>query len=422
MTAADVTAIDALLRRVAADNGAALTELTGLILERLREAVPEFFADEDVAFDMAAAVAANVRRVHRLLAEDAPRARSDVVAAEAGDLLQTTLQHGIPLISLLEAYRSAQSLATDWWQRRLERDAPPRLLPAATRALHQRIVAYIDAASVEIRTSYELERRALESSPDGRRAHLVRKLLSGEPLDVDAAARTLNHPLTGRHVALVLWREGDDRDDEALETTLAAIHAAVPAARLLSTSARHRVYAWLSTHGALDVRPALALPTAPGVRVAMSGLHAGVDGFVRAHVEATQTAAIVRDRPAGAGQGRIAVFERFELLAFFAREREDTARFVQRALGPLAADTPQAARARETLWAYLAAGASATRAARRLGVHRNTVGYRLQAVADLLAGLQDDDANWQARATRRLEVELALLLAHELGTPLTDGA
>lgn len=409
-----MSSAEALVRRVAVEHEPAQEELVEVILERLRETVPEFFADDDVAFDMAAAVRANVARVQRLLAAGPAAARSDALPLEAADLLQSTLQHGIPLISLLEAYRSAQGLATDWWQRRLERDAPPSLVAPATRALHAQVVTYIDAASVEIRTSYEQERRALESSADGRRAHLVRKLLSGEPLDVEAASSTLNHPLAGRHVALVLWRTGDDAPEDVLEVTLARIAAAVPA-RLLTTSARHRVYAWLSTHADLDPRPALAVELPAGVRVAMSGVHGGVEGFVRAHTDATRTAALLRDGPEPEDGGRIAVYERFELIGLLARDPDDCRRFVERVLGPLAADTRQAERLRHTLHAYLASGSSASRAARVLGVHRNTIAYRLQGAAGLLAELEAPDGGWPARSARRLEVELALHLTQRLG-------
>jgi DNA-binding PucR family transcriptional regulator len=414
--AAQATA-DALLQQVAVDHERAQPELEAAILDRLRETVPEFFADDDVAYDMAAAVAANVRRVQQLLAGAPARSMSEALPLEAGDLLQSTIQHGIPLISLLEAYRNAQGLAADWWQHKLDHTAPPALLSLATRTLNQLILTYIDTAAAQVRASYELERRAHENSPDGRRAHLIRKLLAGELLDTDAAARTLNHPLTGRHVALVLWRTDDDTPENALHDALTGIAAACGPVRSLTTSARHRVYAWLSTSGRLDPEPARALPLPAGIHVAMSGVHTGIDGFVQAHDDAVRTAGVVRERGAHS-TGRIAVYEQVELVALLARDPDACDRFVRRVLGRLADDSKDAEHGRTTLSVFLASGSSPSRAAERLGVHRNTITYRLSALQDILA--TDDhapDADWTAPASRRLELELALRIVDQLGPP-----
>jgi DNA-binding PucR family transcriptional regulator len=413
--AAQATA-DALLRQVAVDHEHSQPELEAAILDRLRESVPEFFADDDVAYDMGAAVTANVHRVQQLLAHAPEKSMSEALPLEAGDLLQSTIQHGIPLISLLEAYRAAQGLAADWWQHKLDHTAPPALLSLATRTLNQLILTYIDTAAAQVRASYELERRAVENSPDGRRAHLIRKLLAGELLDTDAAARTLNHPLTGRHVALVLWRTDDDTPENALHDTLAEIAAATGPVRSLTTAARHRIYAWLSTSGAIDLAPARALPIPAGIHVAMSGVHTGVDGFVQSHEDAVRTAGVVRER-AAPSTGRIAAYEEVELVALLSRDPDACHRFVHRVLGRLAHDTKDAERGRTTLHAFLASGSSPSRAADRLGVHRNTITYRLSALQDILAGGDDPDApdDWAAQASRRLELELALRIVEQLG-------
>jgi hypothetical protein len=210
--------------------------------------------------------------------------------------------------SLLEAYRTAQGLAAEWWQDKLDRAAPPATRSLATRTLNHLLLGYIDTAAAEVRDSYELERRALESSPDGRRAHLIRKLLAGELDDIGAAARTLNHPLEGRHVALVLWRTDDAGPESTLSDTLTSIATAFGSVRCLTTSARER----------------------------------------------------------------------------------------------------------STLSVFLASGSSPSRAAERLGVHRNTVAYRLNALEDVLAS-GSADGDWTTQASRRLELELALRIVDQLG-------
>ncbi|MEA2171154.1 MAG: hypothetical protein QOF76_4454 [Solirubrobacteraceae bacterium] len=372
--------------------------LVTAIAERLRASVPEFFVEDDVAYDMTAAIEANVRRFGQVAALDSD---SEALPVEASDLLQSTIQHGIPLISLLEAYRSAQGLAADWWQGELERRAPAKVAAAASRTLQRRLLAYIDAAASQIRASYESERRTLENSTDARRAHLIRKLLNGEPLDPDAAARTLNHPLSVTHVGVVLWRADDDRGGDAFDRTLDALAAAAGPVRILRMpAARHRMYAWLSSSGPLDLDGLAIVRTIGGARAAISGPERGVEGFVQVHADAIRAAGVARDGGRDPGD-RVASYERLELVALLSRDPVDRDRFVRRVLGPLADDTPDAARKRETLRAYLGAGSSPSRAAARLGVHRNTVTYRLEQVADLLVAHDDP---------RRLELELALHL------------
>lgn len=402
------TDAEALIRRAAETHADALPQLVDAIVARLRATVPEFFADDDVAYDMAAAIDANVARVQALLAATPARARSEALPLEASDLLQSTIQHGIPLISLLEAYRSAQGIAADWWRSRLDHTVGPRVLGPATSTLNDLIVAYIDAAAAQIRASYQLEREAHENSPDGRRGHLIRKLLAGEALDPVAAARTLNHPLDGRHVAVVLWRVDLDGADDLLHCVLADLAAAMgPGVRTLTAAARHRVYAWLSAGRPLDTRQLERAPIRAGVRVAASGEHRGIDGFVRAHADALQVAAIAREHPDP--RRPVAVYDDVELVSLLSRDPDARDRFVRRVLGPLADDTPAAERTRATLHAYLAGGSSTSRAAQRLGIHRNTVAYRLSGVPLIEEGGADD--------TLRLETELALRIVAQLGLP-----
>ncbi len=411
-------AVDDLLRQVATTHASEEAELTATILDRLRETVPEFFADGDVAHDMGAAVAANVHRVRELLAGDAERARSAGLPLEAGDLLHTTIQHGIPLIALLEAYRAAQGIAGDWWQHRLETAAPADLVSPATRRLHQRLVAYIDTAAAEIRARYEREHRALENSAAGRRAQLVRQILDGEVTDAHAASLTLNHPLTGRHVALILWRAGGDPGGDDLAAALEAISGALGPVRVLALTGRHRVYAWLSTAGELDAGPARAVAVPPGVQVAMSGVHTGLAGFVQARDDAGRVAEILRDAVSPAD--RVVTYDELELSVLLTRDRAACQRFVRRVLGTLTREDKHTMRARRTLEAYLATGGSPTRTAERLGVHRNTVVYRLNALEQDGVSLSGSGPGTEAESVRRLELQVALRLLEELGPSLEE--
>ena len=70
---------------------------------------------------------------------------------------------------------------------------------------------------------------------------------------------------------------------------------------------------------------------------------------------------------------------------------------------------------RETLHVFLGSGSNPSRAAERLGVHRNTITYRLNALQDIVANDHAPDADWATQAARRLELELALRIVDQLG-------
>jgi DNA-binding PucR family transcriptional regulator len=88
--------------------------------------------------------------------------------------------------------------------------------------------------------------------------------------------------------------------------------------------------------------------------------------------------------------------------ALMIHDIDQARRFVARELGPLAADDDGTLRLRGTLRVFLEEGASFVRAARRLGVHENTVTYRVHRAEDLLG---------HRAVERQLELRVALRLA-----------
>ncbi len=92
--------------------------------------------------------------------------------------------------------------------------------------------------------------------------------------------------------------------------------------------------------------------------------------------------------------------------AMLLHDIDSLARWVSAVLGPLAANTRNAERLRETLPAFLASGGSHQRTADRMQLHRNTVKYRITRSLEVRGrGLGDD----------RLDVELALEVVRLLG-------
>ena len=105
-------------------------------------------------------------------------------------------------------------------------------------------------------------------------------------------------------------------------------------------------------------------------------------------------------------------YERVELVSLLAGDFPRAKAFVARRLGPLASPGEPAERLRETVLAFLTAGGSATRVAKQLFVHQNTVAYRVKRAEELLGRRVTDDP---------VELECALTLAAVLGPSVLTG-
>lgn len=126
-------------------------------------------------------------------------------------------------------------------------------------------------------------------------------------------------------------------------------------------------------------------------------------GFRRSHAEALQ-AARIGSLASGAG---VASYAKVELVSLLADDLPRARAFVAGQLGSLASTAEPAQRLRETVLAYLSSGGSATRVARELFVHQNTVVYRVRRAEEMLG---------RKVSERSIELTCALTLAAVLGS------
>ena len=215
-------------------------------------------------------------------------------------------------------------------------------------------------------------------------------------------ARRLGHDLEEQHRLLVL-----DLDHAEPESMRAAIGSAIATidGRLL----------WrLSGRGLEIVLPAGIDPEAvvttlhrhlslPGSAAGAGSLHAGLDGLQRSRHEARQALTIQNRLGIATPVARFADLGVFRLL-FAAENLPEFDGFHDETLGMLVDyDRQNRADLVETLRAFFDANGSPKDAARRLGVHRNTVLYRLERV-ETLTGYDLGDAE------TRLRLQLALCM------------
>jgi DNA-binding PucR family transcriptional regulator len=132
---------------------------------------------------------------------------------------------------------------------------------------------------------------------------------------------------------------------------------------------------------------------------------AGIDGFRRSHLDAVATQRLMYNVP---GATRVARYADVQLVALAAQDADRAGEFVARTLGDFASASPEL---RDTVRAYIREQFSASRAARALFAHRNTVLNRLQRAEQLLPTSLDGHG---------VEIGLALEIVHWLGARVTS--
>jgi DNA-binding PucR family transcriptional regulator len=147
----------------------------------------------------------------------------------------------------------------------------------------------------------------------------------------------------------------------------------------------------------VELRQILAtLDGEPGTCVASGDLGQGIEGF-RGSFEQARMAQRV-----GVQAGSDVTFYRDVALEALALHGDRHARrFVSEELGPMMAEDAKTTEQRRTLEAYFAAGSNASSCAAALGVHEQTVAYRLRRIEERLG---------YVIAERRAELHVALRL------------
>lgn len=143
------------------------------------------------------------------------------------------------------------------------------------------------------------------------------------------------------------------------------------------------------------------------ISLGVGRVHGGVNGIRSSHQEARQALTLGRRLH---GPGHVTSFDDLGIyrLVFAAEGLPELRTFQDDALGTLEAyDAQHGSNLIQTLEAYFAANCSPKEAANLLQVHRNTVLYRLDRIADI-TGVSLDDPNVRLRLHLALHIRLAL--------------
>jgi hypothetical protein len=386
-------------------------ELARGMAEHLYPAIPELAAidDEGLRAELQASTEANIGQVLRLLAHGA--STDDVVVPhEALEFLRGNVRRGIPLAALLRSYRLGHAWLWERWSQALqERVEDSGELAAGQDRSSAFMFAYVDKVSDVLVEEFGTERERMMRSASQLRAETVRAILAGEPMDEEVASRRLGYELQRHHVALRIASAGSEVRglERAVDEAAAALGAGEPLA-VPSGAARFDVWC-----GSFDVPSTDGLegyePPA-GVLVAFGKPAKGMAGFRSSHAAALQ-AARIGSLARGSGSA-VTSYARIELVSLFAGDLQWARAFVVGQFGLFVSTAEPAERLRETVLAFLASGGSATKVAKQLYVHQNTVAYRVKRAEEILGRKISESP---------IELTCALTLAAVLGPAVLAG-
>jgi DNA-binding PucR family transcriptional regulator len=269
-----------------------------------------------------------------------------------------------------------------------------------------RSFGYVDRITEQLRDTHEAERERWLERQNSARVLGVRQLLADdERIDIDAATSAIGYPLVGTHLAMILWTTepgANEPDMLRLEQFGLQVAEALKIESPLFIAADPGTgWAWLPLQsGAADpIAEIRRLADDGAIRVAVGTIASGVAGFRESHRRAEDARKV-----AVAGRASRSVVAAAEpevrVAALMVDDLARTREWVQNTLGPLASNTAGDAKLRETLRIFLREGSSHTAAAERLGLHRNTIGYRVNKAVERRGKPITGD---------QIEVEMALL-------------
>jgi hypothetical protein len=412
----DSAELDRHVAAVAAAVNAKFLDVSDDLWRDLIRNVPELRGDDAVVKLLAASVESNVTTLlHQLGHGLVPE--SHEAPAAALEYANRLAQRGVSVEALVRAYRVGHGRFMTWCLDEVDRQVQDRALvvPVVERLISLSF-RYIDHISGRMISAYQQERDHWLLSQNAARNVRVRALLDDRRSDVDLvdAETIVGYRLRQYHLGLVSWVPGGAEGGQGLArldrlTTVLAEALDCRTRPLFVPCDEAAAWSWLpmgsTTEVAWDGLRRVIGEQDTGARVTVGQLAPGLDGFRQTHQQALRAQDVANLARPG---GQVTTFAETGPVALMLSDVQATRGWVWEVLGNLADDDEQAGRLRETLQVFLAAGGSYVATAERLGLHKNTVQYRIRKA---------EDAVGHSIEGHRSDVEMALRICQELGGP-----
>jgi sugar diacid utilization regulator len=358
----------------------------GIIGRCVGIAFPTHAHDDDFRAALTASTRANARALRSVIAGTI--ALEDIYLTEVLSFAKVQAQLRIPQKSMQRSYRISFFTMWEAWSTHLREIVLARGIDAdeatlAQQLLTQTILAYQDFVASQVAETYTRDYESLNRSRAHMRRSLIKDILRGDGEGLSGSdAAILAYELGGRHIAVLLPTVAEGA---AAQLAVGMRNATSCQSSLVYPLTLNATVVWLGRIGEWkrSVLEALnAVLVEAGVPAAVSSAHPGIAGF-RTALEEARDAETIRgawDRP---GAPSVVHHNDVGLEILLMRDPRLARQFVERELGPLALDTTDAARLRETLEASFRFG-SHVAAAEHLQLHEHTVRNRLHKAEELL--------------------------------------
>lgn len=311
------------------------------------------------------------------------------------------VHHGLTLSTVMRGYRIGAQAWTERWARAVgEHVGAGHDAVAVAQAGTTFVFGWLDEVSERLTEEYHDESERLARERSLAQVEDVRRALTDPDLDVAATSARLGYDLAGRHVALVLRHEAGGAD-AAVRRLAAAISHGRP---LIVRVDVETTWCWVPYTGPPAQSADTAASPAEALVAASGRPRRGLAGFRESHREALAGLRVAE--LARRGPGTLTRYDQVAIAAVCSADADSCRTFIRTELGTLAADDETTRQVRATLETFFAANSNFRATAARLGVHHNTVRYRLERAEQILG---------RPPSERRLALELALHLVSRLG-------
>ncbi|WP_230871727.1 PucR family transcriptional regulator [Mycobacterium canetti] len=281
----------------------------------------------------------------------------------------------------LDIYRIGQNVAwRRWTDIAFALTSDPQELHELLDVPFRTASEFVDTTLAGITTEMQLERDKLTRDVPAERRKIVQLLIDGAPIGREHAEARLGYPLDRSHTAAIIWGDQAQGDHSQLDRVADAFgHAGGCPHPLVVVAGAATRWVWVKDATVLDVDPIHeVLHDVLDTRIAIGTTAPGIDGFRRSHRDALTTARMMirLESPQ-----RVAFFNDVEMVALLTENPEGADAFIRNTLGDLGSASPAL---KTTLLTFIKQQCNASRTARLLYTHRNTLMNRLEAAQRLL--------------------------------------
>lgn len=389
--------------------------ISDILCTTAQDNVPELPRDDTMSKLMRSAMRDHLQTIFAALLHD-----NDVtkIAAPAThvEYAKALARRDVPISAMMRGHRLGQRQLSEVVFTELQAlGMAPASQAAVIETLARTLLKYVDVVSEQALAAYQGEHRAQLEAQRIARAIQIRDVLdAGAPFDVDAVSATLGYPLSWQHLALIVWYPtGQTTPDQlaGLSEFVDVLAAAVgtSARPLLAGTDSATLWVWLPFRSVpgeavMKIHEFVRSRTnAPNIAIGAMGCD--VAGFRRSHRQAQRAREAVRAH--GVQQNVVIAATDADVVgsALLDADGEEVRGWVHDVLGPLASDSDDDARLRETLRIFLRFGRP-YRVAEELGISLRAVKDDMERAITRRGRPIDDRRN----------VELALLACQRYGS------